>query len=397
MPICEIDPWRTQYFENAACPADVFIPTEDSDGWLWNPAHRWIYDKLAVAMSQGLDAAPHGVAPQNYPVFSKPIYNLKGMGVGSRPLASADDYATAYQPGHMWSTLLEGKHVSSDVALVDGAPHWWRHAGGIASGDGTFDCWEVRADAGPPSKNGAARGAGASRGLHRHGQSRDHRRAHHRGATCASPTSGPISTARAGSRPSVGLYAKGEWRFDDSARRTGYSVVLFAPHGAAYRHPPAERCSGKSPALPGVSSLQITFHEDLPPARHAMPPGGFRVAIVNCWDRAAGNAARDCCAAHFDATTAASRLEISPRKPANRLTMNSTSAMTNRYLRHAGRRRGDPAEAEHRGHQRDHEEHQRPIQHSRSPSSLRATCASSGVPVGGQQPLAALQAFPPSP
>jgi len=87
VPICEIDPWRTQYFENAACPADVFIPTEDSDGWLWNPAHRWIYDKLAVAVSQGLNAAPHGIAPQNFPVFSKPIYNLKGMGVGSRPLA----------------------------------------------------------------------------------------------------------------------------------------------------------------------------------------------------------------------------------------------------------------------------------------------------------------------
>ena len=149
MPICEIDPWRTQYFENAACPADVFIPTEDSDGWLWNPAYRWIYDKLAVAVSQGLNAAPHGIAPQNYPVFSKPIYNLKGMGVGSRPLASADDYADAYQPGHMWSTLLEGKHISSDVALIDGAPQWWRHAGGIASGGGTFDGWEVRAEADP--------------------------------------------------------------------------------------------------------------------------------------------------------------------------------------------------------------------------------------------------------
>ena len=105
VPICEIDPWRTQYFESVSCPPDVFIPTEDSDGWMWNPAHRWVYDKLAVALSQGLTAAPHGVAPQNYPVFSKPIYNLKGMGVGSRALFSADDYASAYQPGHFWTTL----------------------------------------------------------------------------------------------------------------------------------------------------------------------------------------------------------------------------------------------------------------------------------------------------
>src|SRR4029079_12475454 len=103
VPICEIDPGRTQYCEKAACPADVFIPTEDSDAWLWNPAHRWIYDKLAVATTQGLDAAPHGISPSHYPVFSKPIYNLKGMGVGSRRLLSEADYSAAYRPGHFWS------------------------------------------------------------------------------------------------------------------------------------------------------------------------------------------------------------------------------------------------------------------------------------------------------
>ena len=63
MPVCEIDPWRMQYFARVPCPADVFIPTEDSDAWLWNPAHRWIYDELSVAASQGQDAAPHGVSP----------------------------------------------------------------------------------------------------------------------------------------------------------------------------------------------------------------------------------------------------------------------------------------------------------------------------------------------
>jgi hypothetical protein len=54
--------------------------------------------------------------------------------------------------------------------------------------------------------------------------------------------------------------------------------------------------------MAGVSSVQITFHEELPPSRHAMPPGGFRVAIVNCWDRAAGYAAREQLRAHFEAT-----------------------------------------------------------------------------------------------
>jgi hypothetical protein len=36
-----------------------------------------------------------------------------------------------------------------------------------------------------------------------------------------------------------------------------------------------------------------TFHEDWDPERHAMPPGGFRLAIINCWDRAVGLAARE--------------------------------------------------------------------------------------------------------
>jgi hypothetical protein len=98
----------------------------------------------------------------------------------------------------------------------------------------------------------------------------------------------------------VRLYAKGEWRFEQGEPRIGFSVVLFSPHGRRYRHPPRS-LQHEIAAMPGVSSLQITFHEELAPERHAMPPGGFRVAIVNCWDRAAGNAARERLRSHFEA------------------------------------------------------------------------------------------------
>ncbi|MBS0537544.1 MAG: hypothetical protein JSR47_02230 [Proteobacteria bacterium] len=300
MPICEIDPWRTQYFETVVCPDDVLIPTEDSDAWVWNPTHRWIYDKLAVAVSQGLEAAPHGVAPPAYPVFSKPIYNLKGMGVGSRRLDSDADYLAAYRPGHFWSTLLEGDHISSDVALVDGVPQWWRHARGIASGDGTFDYWDVS----PESDRVVEDGCGAWCRKHLGGYT---------GLVNLETIAGRIIEGHLrfadqwpdlyGGRPwveaLVRLYRDRQWRFDDSARRRGYSVVLFMPHGRRYRHPPKEM-QAEIATIPGVSSLQITFHEDWNEDRHAMPPGGFRVAIVNCWDRAAGNAARDRLRSQFD-------------------------------------------------------------------------------------------------
>jgi hypothetical protein len=45
--------------------------------------------------------------------------------------------------------------------------------------------------------------------------------------------------------------------------------------------------------MPGVSSVQITFHEDKAPEHHAMPPGGFRLAIVNALSLEAGRAGRE--------------------------------------------------------------------------------------------------------
>jgi hypothetical protein len=90
----------------------------------------------------------------------------------------------------------------------------------------------------------------------------------------------------------VRLYSGGEWAFDDSARGESYSVVLFGPHGPAYRHPP-EALVAEARAMDGVSSIQISFHQDRDPAQHSMPPGGFRLAIVNATSLAAGRRARE--------------------------------------------------------------------------------------------------------
>src|ERR1039458_1094677 len=146
MPICEADPWRMQYFEGADCPPGVNVPTEDADAWEWNPEFRWIYDKIVIARNQGLDAGPHGTLPPSFPVFSEPIVNLKGMGVDTRIIHSAADYALHQTSGHMWMIMLEGRHVSTDVAVVAGEPRWWGHVTGHSAGGGTFDHWTVHAD-----------------------------------------------------------------------------------------------------------------------------------------------------------------------------------------------------------------------------------------------------------
>ena len=305
MPICEADPWRFQYFENIPCPDDVFISTEDADSWTWFPAHRWIYDKLAVALSQGLDAAPHGVMPPSFPVFSKPITNLRGMGTGSQVIASEADYKTLLTAGHFWCTLLTGAHVSSDAALVDGEVKWWRHTTGATTDGGTFDYWHIHAGAMPEIESWCG----------------DWARTHLRGYT------GMANFETIGGRIIEGhlrfadqwpdlygpnwveavidLYSTGAWTYPDTGA-SGWVQRRSVPAAWPALPPsgPGRMSATSVRAMAGVSSVQITFHEDKDPSHHAMPPGGFRVAIVNATSARgrAGRDAKSCAARSFSAS-----------------------------------------------------------------------------------------------
>lgn len=292
MPICEADPWRLQYFEGVACPEDVRVSTEDPDSWTWYPDHRWIYDKLAVALSQGLEAAPHGVMPARFPVFSKPIMNLRGMGVGSQAIHSAEAYKAALMGGHFWSTLLNGPHVSTDVALIDGQPQWWRHTTGATAEGGTFDYWHVHAE--PMAGIEAWCGEWCRRNLRGYTGMANLETIGERiiEAHLRFADQWPDLYGEGWVEALVRLYAEGRWDYPDTDRRDGYSVVLFGPHGRHYRHPDAALVD-EVRAMPGVTSVQITFHEDRDPSHHAMPPGGFRLAIVNARELDAGKRARE--------------------------------------------------------------------------------------------------------
>jgi hypothetical protein len=299
MPFCEADPWRLQYFEGVECPPQLCIPTEDPDAYLWYPAHRWVYDKLRVAESQGLSYGPHGVYPPQFPVFSKPIANLQGMGVGSEVLTDPEHYRRQMRPGYFWMTLLQGEHLSSDIAIVAGRAAWWRHVCGRPAGRGAFDYWTIEAGHRPQLESFLA------------GWLASHL-ASYTGMINLETIGGriidvhlrfsdqwPDLYGRGWLDAVVGLYGRGAWVFDDRERRDGYSVVLFGPHGREHLYPSAELVA-RVRAMPQVTSVQITFHPDRPAAAHLMPPGGFRLAIVNCLELQAGRAARAVLAAHFD-------------------------------------------------------------------------------------------------
>lgn len=291
MPIHERDPWRLQYFERIKCPEHVFIPTDDADAYRWNPRHRGVYNKLFVAESQGIECAPHGVDPVHYPVFSKPIVNIEGMGVGSRALRGSKDYSRHYHAGHMWMTLLTGRHISSDFAVIDGEVRWARHSVGISCAGGTFDYWTIESAHLPALEQYCA------------GWIQAHLR-DYSGMLNLESIGGKIIEAHLrfsdqwpdlyGSGwldAMVRLYSRRRWEFADAQRRTGYSVVLFAPHARQYACPPRE-LSAEIRGRDAVSSLQITFHADRPAESHSMPPGGFRLAVINVWKLSAGLAAR---------------------------------------------------------------------------------------------------------
>ncbi len=301
MPICEADPWRMQYFEGVACPDDVNVPTEDGDAWRWYPEYKWVYDKLAIAETQDLACAPHGIDPESFPVFSKPIYNMRGMGAGSGVLRTLKEYKHRQRPGHMWMQLLEGGHVSTDAAVVEGEIQWQRHTVGEPLEGGMFDYWTVLAAARPEIEDYLSTWV----------------------RTYMSGYTGMLNFETIGARiievhmrfadqwpdlygkgwvdALVKLYADGVWDFDDTDRRDGFSVVLFGAHGVQYRHPPADLVD-RLRATDGVSSIQITFHEDRPPASHSMPPGGFRLAIVNTFDLDLGRRVREQLALSFWST-----------------------------------------------------------------------------------------------
>ncbi len=301
MPIVERDPWRMQYFEGIVCPEELFISTEDGDSYRLYPEHRWIYNKMMIADSQGLANGPHGLEPQSFPVFSKPIYNMRGMGAGSRVLKNEKEYQNNQRPGHMWMSLLQGEHVSSDVAVVRGEARWWRHVVGRAIGEGMFDYWtvlgeprpEIEAYCGDWLRRNMAGYTGmmnfetiGARIIEAHLRFSDQ---------------WPDLYGEGWLDSLVDLYTKGAWGFPDGDRRNGYSVVLFGAHNVQYRHPPRELVEDLL-ETPEVSSIQVTFHEDKPAKAHSMPPGGFRLAIVNCWDLETGFRLREKLALSFWST-----------------------------------------------------------------------------------------------
>ena len=95
----------------------------DQDAWEQYPHHRWLFNKLEVALKAGYTAGPacsRVPFQKDTKVIVRPIYNLFGMGVGAKIhyLSTKNNKALLRNeivpPGYFWCEYFEGTHYSID-------------------------------------------------------------------------------------------------------------------------------------------------------------------------------------------------------------------------------------------------------------------------------------------
>lgn len=97
---------------------------EDYQAWemFSHKPYRWVFNKLEVALRQGLHAGPAGMPPNHNGLYiSRPIYNLYGMGINAEQFqyheeTMRDEMIQHFyiEPGHFWCEWLSGQHYSID-------------------------------------------------------------------------------------------------------------------------------------------------------------------------------------------------------------------------------------------------------------------------------------------
>ena len=95
---------------------------EDFQAWdLYKDKYSYLFNKLEIALRQGLHAGPSGVPPQrNGDYIYRPAYNLYGMGIGATKFSykksMADDIISqgVVPPGYFWCEWIDGIQRSID-------------------------------------------------------------------------------------------------------------------------------------------------------------------------------------------------------------------------------------------------------------------------------------------
>lgn len=98
---------------------------EDWDLWNKYPQHRWIFNKLQLALDLDYRAGPCPTLPSKAGYYCiRPIYNLYGMGLGaSKVWLDIDDNSEVMNkqhPGSFYCEWFDGPHYSVDYIWKNG-------------------------------------------------------------------------------------------------------------------------------------------------------------------------------------------------------------------------------------------------------------------------------------
>ena len=99
---------------------------DDIEAWGKYPQHRWIFNKLELALKLGHKAGPACVPVEKTGLYViRPVYNLYGMGIGAKVInISTNDNQNIKEndlipPGYFWCQFFNGNHYSIDYKRTD--------------------------------------------------------------------------------------------------------------------------------------------------------------------------------------------------------------------------------------------------------------------------------------
>lgn len=279
MPFINFDPWERDLFKHIDTQ-DTVIPVDDSTAFKMYPDHNWIYNKIKVAQLQDLCAYPHGVIPDKFPVFSKPIYSLYGMGAGAKVLYSWNEH-TDYSSGYFWMPYLEGEQYSVDVVVINGSIVWQctteEH---IDSSTGSFDYFSIGVYT-PPNiqkviKDWVPRYFSSFTGVLNFEFVDDKIiECHLRMSAQWVDLYGDMWLNQI-----VKLYKHGTWNEGVPVKK-GYSVILRTKQSGKYR---VTRDINTLLDSDGVQSIQLTFDPNIDVVHECNDDHTYRLAIINGTD-----------------------------------------------------------------------------------------------------------------
>lgn len=106
--------------------------------------YNLVYNKLQIAMDQNLKCGIYPIEPDEFPVVSKPIYNLLGMGVDSIKIKNKKEFLKNSKNGNFWTEFLVGDHLSWDLIIREGIIIYHETFYGDKKTFGTFNYWEQK-------------------------------------------------------------------------------------------------------------------------------------------------------------------------------------------------------------------------------------------------------------